>query len=73
MINLKQMRLDQGVRQEELCRRAKVALRSLQYYETGRRPPNVNAAIRLADALGTKTYEEFKELFSLLEKRKSNE
>ena len=71
MANLKQVRVDKGIHQEDLSQRAKVALRSLQYYESGKRPPNVHAAIRLADVLGTKTYGEFKELFSLTKKTQS--
>ena len=52
MINiLKKIREERGMTQEEVAKSSHIALRSYQYYEKGKRIPDVYTAIRIADAL----------------------
>ena len=62
---LKQKRQEEGLTQEELASRSRKSTRIYKDYEAGKRTPNVHTAIRLADELGTETYEGFKALFPL--------
>ena len=48
---LKKVRQANGITQEALAKRAKIALRTYKYYETGKRIPDVNTAMLLAEAL----------------------
>ena len=50
---LKLIRQKKGIKQEDLAHKSKTALRTLQYYESGKRIPDVQTAIRIARALKT--------------------
>ena len=56
---LKKTRVDKGIYQEDLSRKANVALRTLQYYESGERRPDVDTAQRLAKTLGVRVEDLF--------------
>jgi len=49
---LKNTRQTNGIKQEDLASKTGTALRTLQYYESGKRKPDVETAQRLAKALG---------------------
>lgn len=62
-IKLIERRNKMGLTQVEVARQAKIADRAYQHYEAGERIPRADIAIRIADAIGVKSYEEFKDLF----------
>lgn len=51
-----------GLTQVQVAEKAGIQERAYQNYEAGRKPKS-DVAIRIADALGVKSYEEFKQLF----------
>lgn len=61
--NLIKARNKTGLTQVEVAKKAKITDRVYQAYEAGRKPKS-DVAIRIADALGVKSYEDFKKLFS---------
>jgi transcriptional regulator with XRE-family HTH domain len=56
-------RKDVELTQAELAKKTRLSDRTIQAYEYGKKEPGVKKAIRIADAVGVTTYEEFKELF----------
>lgn len=52
-----------GLTQVEVAKKANITERAYQNYEAGERIPRADAAIRIADVLGVKSYKEFKKLF----------
>lgn len=61
---LKKKRESCGLTQKQAAQEVGTTERAYQYYEAGQREPSVRTAIRIADVLGVKTYEEFKKMFS---------
>ena len=53
-----------GLTQAEIAKKAGITTRAYQIYEAGERKPKTDVAIRVADALGVKSYQDFKKLFS---------
>ena len=49
--------------QEQVAQEAGVTGRAYQSYEYGKREPGVRTAIRIADSVGVKSLERFKEIF----------
>mgnify|MGYP001049804730 FL=1 len=60
--NLIQVRMKAGLTQVEVAKKAGIQERAYQNYEAGRKPKS-DVAIRIADALGVKSYQDFKKLF----------
>ncbi len=60
--NLIQARNKTGLTQVEVAKKAGIQERAYQNYEAGR-TPKADIAIRIADALGVKSYSTFKNLF----------
>ena len=55
-VRLKEKRLDSGLTQVELAKKAGVTTRTIQNYELGsRKPANIEVVQKIADALGTTT------------------
>lgn len=52
-MKLKDMRLQKGYTQEELAKKAGIAVMSYYRYEYGERVPNTRTAIRIAKILNT--------------------
>lgn len=52
-----------GKTQARVADEAGIAQRLYQAYEYGKNEPGVRTAIRIADAVGVTTYEEFRRLF----------
>jgi transcriptional regulator with XRE-family HTH domain len=50
--NLRRLRTERGITQEELGSRAGIQMADISRYETGNRDPRVTTLARLADALG---------------------
>ena len=48
---IKQIRVEKNFTQEKLAKSAEIALRSLQYYESGKRKPPIDTIYKLAKAL----------------------
>ena len=63
-IKLIERRNKAGLTQVEVAGKAGIANRAYQNYETGGRIPKADIAIRIADAIGVKSYKDFKEIFS---------
>ena len=61
--NLIQARTKTGLTQVEIAKKASITERAYQNYEAGRKPRS-DVAIRIADALGVRSYQDFKKLFS---------
>ncbi len=61
-IKLIERRNKAGLTQVEVAAKAGIQERAYQNYEAGR-APKANIAIRIADAIGVKSYKDFKELF----------
>ena len=61
-IKLIEQRNKAGLTQVEVAKRAGVTEVCYQRYEAGR-TPKADTAIRIADAIGVKSYKDFKELF----------
>lgn len=61
-IKLIERRNKAGLTQVEVAKKAGVTEVCYQRYEAGR-TPKANIAIRIADAIGVKSYKDFKELF----------
>jgi DNA-binding XRE family transcriptional regulator len=49
--NLKQIRKNKGLTQEEVARRAEIAFSTYVYIEQGKSKPNIITALRIAKAL----------------------
>ncbi len=62
-IELIERRTKTGLTQVQVAKKANVTERAYQNYEAGRMPKS-DVAIRIADALGVKSYQDFKKLFS---------
>lgn len=62
-IKLIERRNKADLTQAEVAKKAGIQERAYQNYESGVRTPKANIAIRIADAIGVKSYKEFKELF----------
>ena len=52
---LKEARKASGLKQSEVAEHLKIAVRSYQYYEGGRRRPDYETLVELADFLGVTT------------------
>ena len=52
-MDIKKLRLSEGLTQKEICTKANIALRTYQLYEQGARVPDARTAIRIAQILGT--------------------
>ena len=63
-VELRQARQASGKTQEQVANEIRVSTLSYQRYEYGIREPSVRTAIRIADVLGVKSYQDFKEIFS---------
>lgn len=63
-INLVERRNKTGLTQVEVAKRAGITEVCYQRYEAGERKPKSDVAIRIADVLGVKSYQDFKKLFS---------
>ena len=61
-IKLIERRNKAGLTQVEVAAKAGIQERAYQNYEAGR-TPEADIAIRIADAIGVKSYKEFKEIF----------
>ena len=61
--NLIQARAKTGLTQVEVAKKAGIQERAYQNYEAGRKPKS-DVAIRIADVLGVKSYQDFKKIFS---------
>lgn len=61
-IKLIERRNKAGLTQVEVAAKAGIQERAYQNYEAGR-TPKADIAIRIADAIGVKSYKEFKEIF----------
>ena len=61
-IKLIERRKKAGLTQVEVAGKARITEVCYQRYEAGR-TPKANIAIRIADAIGVKSYKDFKELF----------
>lgn len=62
-INLIEQRNKAGLTQVEVAAKAGIQERAYQRYESGGRIPKADVAIRIADALGVKSYADFTKLF----------
>ncbi len=62
-IKLIERRNKAGLTQVEVATKAGIQERAYQNYELGTRTPRADTAIRIADAIGVKSYKEFKEIF----------
>ena len=60
---LKEAREKTGLTQEQVAEKTEISIRSYKMYEMGERKPKSDVAIRIADVLGVKSYEDFKKLF----------
>lgn len=60
---LKEKREKAGLTQTESAVKAGISVRAYKMYEAGGRKPRSDVAIRIADALGVKSYKDFKEIF----------
>lgn len=61
-INLIEWRNKSGLTQVEVAKKAGIHERVYQNYEAGR-TPKADIAIRIADAIGVRSYKDFKEIF----------
>lgn len=61
---LKEAREETGLTQEQVAEKAEISIRAYKMYEMGERKPKSDVAIRIADVLGVKSYEDFKKIFS---------
>lgn len=61
--NLIRVRTKIGLTQVEVAKKANITERAYQNYEAGRKP-KVDVAIRIADVLGIKSYQDFKKIFN---------
>ncbi|WP_147534500.1 helix-turn-helix domain-containing protein [Bacillus marasmi] len=59
---LMRLRKKKNLSQEELAFRSKVASRSITYYESDRKSPNLTTLFYLSKGLGMKPYEFIKEI-----------
>ncbi len=57
------MRKKRGLTQSQIAQKSGIAIRGYQYIEQNDRSPRADTAILIADALGVKSYRDFKELF----------
>lgn len=62
-IKLKNMREQMNLTQVQVAREANITEVCYQNYEAGERIPRADIAIKIADAVGVKSYKTFKELF----------
>ncbi len=63
-VELRRARNASGKTQEQVAAEIKVSTLSYQRYEYGIREPSARTAIRIADVLGVKSYQDFKKIFS---------
>lgn len=63
-IKLIERRSKAGLTQVQVAKKADIAERAYQNYEAGRMP-KADIAIRIADAVGVKSYKDFKEIFEV--------
>lgn len=59
---LAEVRKSRGMTQQELAEKLDISLVSIGYIETGRRWPRLNTLHRIADALGVRVGDIFKDL-----------
>ena len=62
-IKLSNARNKAGLTQVEVASKADITVVCYQRYEAGERIPRADIAIAIADALGVKSYKQFKKLF----------
>ncbi len=62
--DLKAARKASGKTQERVAMEIGISTLSYQRYEYGKREPSVRTAIRIADVLGVKPYQDFKSIFN---------
>lgn len=62
-IKLIERRNKAGLTQVEVATKVGIQGRAYQNYELGTRTPKADIAIRIADAIGVKSYKDFKEIF----------
>lgn len=60
---LVERRHESGLTQVEVAKKVGIQERAYQNYELGTRTPKADIAIRIADAIGVKSYKDFKEIF----------
>lgn len=63
-MELRAAREESGKTQAQVAKEIGVSELSYQRYEYDKREPGVRTAIRIADVLGVKSYEDFKKIFS---------
>lgn len=61
---LKEKREKTGLTQAAIAKKAGISIRAYKLYEAEERIPRADVAIRIADALGVKSYQDFKKIFS---------
>ena len=62
-LNLRAAREASGKTQSQVAKETGVSEQMYQRYEYGQNEPSVRTAIRIADALGVKSYQDFKRIF----------
>lgn len=72
-VRLKAAREASGKTQKQVAKQANISCRGYQDYEISGKKPGVEAAIRIADALGVKTYRRFKEIFGAATPQSEND
>lgn len=62
-MNLRAAREASGKTQAQVAKDAGISEQVFQRYEYGQNEPSARTAIRIADALGVRSYKDFKKLF----------
>ena len=62
-MNLRAAREASGKTQAQVAKEAGISEQVFQRYEYGQNEPSVRTAIRIADVLNVKSYQDFKKLF----------
>ncbi len=62
--NLRAARKASGKTQEQVAKSVGISVQVYQRYEYGQNVPGARTAIRIADVLGVKSYQDFKKIFS---------
>ena len=62
-MELRAARKASGKTQAQVAKEANINMQQYQNYEYGERKPRADIAIAIADALGVKSYKQFKKLF----------
>lgn len=63
-MNLRAARNASGKTQAQVAKETGVSEQMYQRYEYGQNEPSARTAIRIADVLGVKSYQDFKKIFS---------